>query len=158
MAYAQEIEIPHLPEDTESRVRAYYEVWQAAAKGGKVPDRKVLNGHVLAPWVDDICIYEYLPQKRDFIIRIDAPNIIEASGEDYHGCSPRQIDLDFGTTLHATLLEVIDHGKPAFHRIGYERKVWEEWLRLLLPVRATDRQGRVIDQVFVTHFFYRGAS
>ena len=69
-----------------------------------------------------------------------------------------QIDLDFGTTLHATLLEVIDHGKPAFHRIGYERKVWEERLRLLLPVRATDRQGRVIDQVFVTHFFYRGAS
>ena len=155
MAYAQEILIPQLPDDTDCHVRAYYEAWCSAVRNGNVPDRKVLSGDVLAPWIDDICIYEYLPQKRDFVIRIDAPNIIAASGEDYQGCSPRQIDLDFGTTLHTTLLGVVDRGEPVFHLIGYERKVWEEWLRLLLPVRATDRQGKVISQVLVTHFFYR---
>ncbi|MHC8493953.1 hypothetical protein ACTU44_14725 [Thalassospira sp. SM2505] len=156
MAYAQEVLIPQLPDDTDSHVRAYYETWREAARNGSVPDRRVLTSDVLSPWLDDICIYEYLPQKRDFVIRIDAPNIIAASGETYLGCSPRQIDLDFGTTLHAVLLEVIDNGAPAIHRIGYERRVWEEWLRLLLPVTTSDRQGGVIHQVFVTHFLYRG--
>ncbi|MDG4719414.1 hypothetical protein [Thalassospira aquimaris] len=156
MAYTQEIRIPQLPGDTDNHVRAYYKAWCDAVRGNNVPDRKVLSSDVLAPWIDDICIYEYLPHKRDFVIRIDAPNIIAASGEVYRGCSPRQIDLDFGTTLLATLLDVIDRGQPVFHKIGYERKIWEEWLRLLLPVTATDRQGKVISQVFVTHFFYRG--
>jgi len=155
MAYAQEVEIPQLPDDVEHRVRAYFETWHNAMSGGNIPMRKVLNGDVLAAWVDDISIYEYLPKKRDFIIRIDAPNIIAASGECYLGCSPRQIDLDFGTTMHATLLGVVDEQKPAFYRVGLERKVWEEWLRLMLPVRTTDRNGHLIKQVFVSHFFYR---
>ncbi|MEQ9346714.1 MAG: hypothetical protein RIG26_09755 [Thalassospira sp.] len=156
MAYAQEVRIPHLPDDVDHRVRAYFETWHNAKHGDAVPHRKVLNGDVLAAWVDDISIYEYLPKKRDFIIRIDGPNIIAASGESYLGCSPRQIDLDYGTTTHATLLGVIDEGKPAFHRVGLELKVWEEWLRLMLPVRTSDRDGSMIQQVFVSHFFYRG--
>ncbi|MFV1850026.1 MAG: hypothetical protein ACMZ66_04855 [Thalassospira sp.] len=156
MAYAQEIFIPELPDDTEHRVRAYYETWCEAATGGGVPDRKVLSVDRLAPWLDDISIYEYIPRKRDFVVRIDAPNIVEASGESYLGCSPRQIDLDFGTTMHATLLGVIDDRRPAFHRVGLERKIWEEWLRIMLPVRTTDRDENPILQVFVSHFFYRG--
>lgn len=156
MAYAQEVFIPHLPDDTEHRVRAYYETWREAAVGVAVPDRRVLSGDILAPWIDDISIYEYIPHKRDFVIRIDAPNIVAVSGESYLGCSPRQIDLDFGTTMHATLLGVIDDRRPAFHRVGLERKVWEEWLRLMLPVRTIDRAGDPVLQVFVSHFFYRG--
>ncbi|BDW88656.1 hypothetical protein [Thalassospira tepidiphila] len=158
MAYAQEVRVLHLPDDTDYRVRAYVEIWWDAARNGQIPDRKRLNADVLSQWIDDICIYEFLPEKRDFIIRIDAPNIIAASGECYQGCSPRQIDLDFGTTVYPTLLEVIDTGKPAFHRVGHERMVWEEWLRIMLPVQTTDRAGKVIKQVFVTHFLYRGQS
>lgn len=154
MAYAQEVRIPHLPDDTAHRVRAYVETWWDAARDGQVPDRKVLSGDVLSQWVDDISIYEYLPEKHDFVIRIDAPNIIAASGENYQGCSPRQIDLDFGTTVYPTLLEVIDQEKPAFHKVGYERLVWEEWLRLMLPVQTRDKAGNRVQQVFVSHFLY----
>tara|TARA_B100000674_G_scaffold15482_2_gene11220 strand:- start:10818 stop:11300 length:483 start_codon:yes stop_codon:yes gene_type:complete len=156
MAYAQEVWIPHLPDDTDHRVRAYVETWWDAARNGQVPDRKRLNADVLSQWVDDISIYEYLPDRRDFVIRIDASNIIAVSGECYQGCSPRQIDLDFGTTVYPALLEVVDTGKPAFCRVGYERASWEEWLRVMLPVRTTDRAGRPIKQVFVSHFLYRG--
>lgn len=156
MAYAQEVWIPHLPDDADHRVRLYVETWWAAVRKGSVPDRKRLNADVLSQWIDDISIYEYLPKKRDFIIRIDAPNIIAASGECYQGCSPRQIDLDFGTTVYAALLDVIDNGKPAFCRVGYERYGWEEWLRVMLPVQSTDRTGKPVKQVFVSHFHYRG--
>jgi hypothetical protein len=152
MAYAQEVRIPHLPDDTDHRVRAYVEIWWDAARNGQVPSRKRLHTDVLSQWIDDISIYEYLPEKRDFIIRIDAPNIIAASGECYLGCSPRQIDLDFGTTVYPTLLEVIASGKPAFHRVRLERTTWEEWLRIMLPVQTSDRSGKVIQQVFVSHF------
>lgn len=156
MAYAQEVRIPHLPDDTDHRVRAYVEIWWNAAHNGEVPDRKRLNADVLSQWIDDIGIYEFLPEKRDFVIRIDGPNIIAASGECYQGCSPRQIDLDFGTTVYQSLLEVVDSGKPSFHLVGYQRMVWETWLRVMLPVQTTDRSGKVIKQVFVSHFLYRG--
>lgn len=156
MAYAQEVRISDLPKDADPHVLTYVDTWWNAARDGQVPHRKFLSGDVLSRWVDDISIYEYLPAKRDFVIRIDAPNIIAASGESYQGCSPRQIDLDFGTAVHPTLLEVIDQGEPMFHRVGYERLVWEEWLRLMLPVQTTDKEGRPVQQVFVSHFLYRG--
>jgi hypothetical protein len=156
MAYAQEVRIAHLPNDTDHRVRAYFNTWRAAAVNGQIPDRKDLTGAVLEPWIDDISIYEYVAARRDFVVRIDAPNIVEASGENYQGCSARQIDLDFGTTVHPTLLEIVETGQPTFHRVGLERRVWEEWLRLMLPVRTVDREGQLLHQVFVSHFFYRG--
>lgn len=155
MAYAQEIPIPQLPEDIDPRVLALFRVWQDARRGDEVPSRRDLTGEKLRPWIDDISIYEYIPERQDFIVRIDSPNMIAASGENYQGCSSRQIDLDFGTTLHSTLLGVVERKQPCFHMIDIERHVWEEWVRLLLPVQAHDRSGKVITQVLAAHFYYR---
>ena len=156
MAYAQETRLNRLPEDVPDRVHKLFDVWRAATCGNALPDRKDLSSDTLSLWINDIGIYEYLPDRRDFVVRIDAPNMIAASGENYQGCSPHQIDLDFGTRVHATLLDVIDSRQPAFHIIGVERKVWEEWVRLLLPVQTRDRAGKAVLQILVAHFFYRG--
>lgn len=156
MAYAQEVRLNSLPDDVSEHVRKLFEIWQAAHRGDALPDRHALNCDKLGPWVDDIGVYEYLPESRDFVIRVDAATMIDASGTNYKGCSPRQIDLDYGTALMATLLEVIETKQPVFHIIGVTRKVWEEWVRLLLPVQTFDGSGKVILQIFVVHFIYRG--
>ncbi|WP_417816181.1 hypothetical protein [Thalassospira alkalitolerans] len=155
MAYAQEIRLDHLPEDADGRIFRLFDIWQDACPDGDIPDRRDLGADRLAPWRDDIGVYEYLPARHDFIIRIDAPNMIAASGENYQGSTPRQIDMDFGTAVFATLCNVIATVAPQFHMIGVQRVQWENWLRLMLPVRTRCRKGDPVIQVLVVHFLYR---
>lgn len=155
MAYAQEIRLDELPEDAGGHISQLFGLWQGACRNGDIPDRCDLNADILAPWRDDIGIYEYQPDRNDFVIRIDAPNMIAASGENYQGSTPRQIDLDFGTAVYPTLCEVVRTGLPQIHMIGVERIEWENWLRLMLPVRTRCRKGAPVIQVLVVHFLYK---
>ncbi|KEO53783.1 hypothetical protein [Thalassospira permensis] len=155
MAYAQEIRLDDLPDDVDGQVSRLLALWQDACRDGDIPDRRDLDSDMLAPWCDDIGIYEYQPDRNDFVIRRDAPNMIAASGENYQGSTPRQIDLDFGTTVYPTLCEVIKTGQAQIHMIGVERAQWENWLRLMLPVRTRCRKGDPVIQVLVVHFLHK---
>ncbi|MAZ31974.1 MAG: hypothetical protein CMO06_10460 [Thalassospira sp.] len=155
MAYAQEIRLDDLPDDVDGHVSQLLALWQDACRGGDIPDRGELSCEVLSAWRDDIGIYEYQPDRNDFLIRIDAPNMIAASGENYQGSTPRQIDLDFGTAVYPTLCEVVRTGQAQIHMIGVERIEWENWLRLMLPVRTRCRKGTPVIQVLVVHFLYK---
>lgn len=155
MAYAQEIRLDALPDDADPRIDALLETWKSACLHNNVPWRRDLGIDILAPWIDDISIYEYLPRSHDFKIRVDARNIIEASGESYLGGSPREIDLNYGTNVFGNLCEVMASGTPRFHMIGVDREGWEFWLRLMLPVKTSSHDIAEIDQIFVCHFPYR---
>ena len=66
MAYAQEIRLDDLPDDVDGHVSQLLALWQGACRDGDIPDRHDLSSDILAPWRDDIGIYEYQPDRNDF--------------------------------------------------------------------------------------------
>lgn len=159
MIETSDVELSDLPDDIDRDIVAFVDMWyeaHAEMAGGEVPTRKVLSADRLSKWRDDICIYEYLPVREDFLVRIDAPSVVAINGESFQNGTPREIDLKFGTCLMAALLKTLRQKRPTFHyvRVVSEGGQPRQWLRVLLPVQTLDRRGNPIDQVLGVRFAY----
>ena len=99
MAETTDFELDELPENIGPHVTDLVRVWyEARAEDPKqiVPSRDILTAGRLRPWIDDITIYEYMPLKEDFVVRIDAPSIVALNRESFQRASPREIAVSPG--------------------------------------------------------------
>ncbi|HBN47908.1 MAG TPA: hypothetical protein DD465_01590, partial [Thalassospira sp.] len=104
--------------------------------------------------LDDITIYEYMPIKEDFVVRIDAPSIVSLNRESFQRASPREIDMKYGTCLTAALFNTMMCGEPKFYHVTLAVRTDQHWLRVLLPVRTRNRDRDLIDQILGIRFDY----
>ncbi len=156
---SSDVELGGLPDDVDFKVIALVDAWYnalAQSEVNGVPPRTVLSAERLSMWRDHISIYEYLPIKNDFLVRIDASAIIAASGESFQGTTPREIDLKYGTCLMAALLKTMKERRPTFHyvRLVRHHDKQRQWLRILLPTQTTDQFGDPVCQVLGARFPY----
>ncbi len=159
MLESTDVELSGLPDDIDKSIICFVDAWRDACaqmENGALPTRTVLSAERLRQWRDDICIYEYQPIREDFLVRIDAPSIIENNGESFQNSTPREIDLKYGTCLMAALLKTMRQKKPTFHYVRIVSASGEprQWLRVLLPVQTFDRFGDPIDQILGVRFAY----
>ncbi|KZB68840.1 MAG: hypothetical protein CMO04_12365 [Thalassospira sp.] len=152
-------ELDGLPEDVDVRVIALVDTWYDAwtqTGVNSVPSRAILNAERLIRWRDEISVYEYLPVRNDFLVRIDAPSIVAATGENFQGSTPREIDLKYGTCLMAALLKTMYEKRPTFHYVNVagNHAKHRHWLRVLLPAQTMDQFGDPIYQVLGARFPY----
>ncbi|MCC9623127.1 hypothetical protein LPB41_15655 [Thalassospira sp. MA62] len=147
-----DIELESLPEDTDPLVFNLVDLWGAACadlSDAEVPSRLMLDGERLGRWRDHISIYEFLPDKNDFLIRIEGAMAIEMSGDNFKNTTPREIDLKFKTNLMSALRHTLSCKRPTFYRVRVmnARNEMCSWLRVLLPVQTQDRQNQPVSQV-----------
>jgi hypothetical protein len=159
MLESPEIELDRLPDGVDHTVVALLDAWfeaRAEAPDGELPSRAVLNAGRLELWRDNISIYEYLPDRDDFLIRLDAPTMIEARGESFFGSTPREIDLKFGTCLMVALRKALEEKRPTFYHVNlFGLKIPDQhWLRILLPAQTTDQNRKPVYQVLGARFRY----
>lgn len=154
-----EIELDGLPDDIDHNVVALVDAWFEAfsqCQENEVPWRSVLTAERLNKWRDDISIYEFLPIKNDFLVRIDAPAIIALSGESFQGTTPREIDLKYGTNLMAALFKAMHEKRPVFHHVSAIGRdgARHQKLRILLPAQTIDQFHDTVYQVLGARFHY----
>ncbi|RCK33857.1 hypothetical protein TH19_16770 [Thalassospira profundimaris] len=156
---ATDTELDRLPDNVDSSIITLVDLWyDAFAQAGSetIPSRTILRAERLRQWRDDICLYEYLPVKNDFLVRIDAPSIVALNGESFQGSTPREIDLKYGTCLMAALHKTLKTKRPTFHYVhligphGNRR----QWLRVLMPAQTVDHLGDPVFQVLGVRFEY----
>lgn len=156
---SSETELDGLPDDVDFNVVALVDAWYAAFDQSPevdIPPRSVLTAERLSRWRDDITLYEYLPVKDDFLVRIDAPSIVSLNGESFQGSTPREIDLKYGTCLTAALYKTLRLKKPTFYYVSIpdSQGARRQWLRVLLPAQTVDHFGDPIYQVLGVRFAY----
>lgn len=154
-----ETQLDGLPDDVDFNVVAFVDAWYAALEqtpGSEIPSRSVLNAERLSRWRDEITLYEYLPVKDDFLIRIDAPSIVALNGESFQGSTPREIDLKYGTCLTAALFRTLRIKQPTFYFVSLAdlQGKRRQWLRILLPAQTIDQFDDPIYQVLGVRFRY----
>ncbi|WP_404420296.1 hypothetical protein [Thalassospira australica] len=157
MAETTDFELDELPENIGPHVTDLIRVWHEARAEDLtqiVPSRDILTAERLRRWIDDITIYEYMPLKEDFVVRIDAPSIVALNGESFQRASPREIDMKYGSCLTAALFNTMMCGEPTFYHVTLAVRADQHWLRVLLPVRTRNRDGHPVDQIFGARFDY----
>ncbi|AJD52360.1 MULTISPECIES: hypothetical protein [Thalassospira] len=157
MAETTDFELDELPENIGPHVADLVRLWhEARAEDPEqiVPSRDILSAERLHRWLDDITIYEYMPIKEDFVVRIDAPSIVSLNRESFQRASPREIDMKYGTCLTAALFNTMMCGEPKFYHVTLAVRADQHWLRVLLPVRTRNRDRDLIDQILGIRFDY----
>ncbi|WP_052657405.1 hypothetical protein [Thalassospira sp. HJ] len=154
---ASDIELASLPDGIDGNIRALVDAWYEALGGcdaNEVPSRSVLTAERLGRWRDHISIYEYQPEKDDFLVRLSAPSIVEASGESFQGTTPRAIDLKYGTCLMPALRKTLEIKRPTFHHISVDGPNGERqyWIRILLPAQTSDHFQAPVYQILGARF------
>lgn len=157
MLGTSEVELERLPDGIDDNIIALVDFWYAALgrkEDDGLPSRTVLSGDRLGRWRDDISIYEYQPERDDFLVRLVAPNIVYARGESFQGGTPRAIDMKYGTCLTAGLHKTLKQKRPTFHHISTDGLSGEtrHWMRILLPAQTLDRFQVPVRQVLGAQF------
>ncbi|MEQ8285594.1 hypothetical protein [Thalassospira sp.] len=148
----KEILLQELSDDAPREARKLLALWQEFANQGRTPTRDDFNAENLAPWHEDISIYEYHPEKDDFQILLEGENIIALTGEDWRGAFSREVDCHFSTGLHAALSLARRTGQPQIHQLQIFQKEWRRGVRLLLPVILQKDGKEDVCQVFLAIF------
>ncbi len=151
-SHDKEVRLDRLGADAPAGAHALLALWGRAAARRRIPTRCDFTPDTLSPWIDDISIYEYHPDKDDFQILLDGESIIALTGEDWRGAFAREVDCHFSTALHAALSSARKTGKPQIHHLQIFQKDWRKGVRLLLPV-VLERKGQEdVLQVFLAIF------
>tara|TARA_E500000318_G_scaffold54591_1_gene50849 strand:- start:362 stop:856 length:495 start_codon:yes stop_codon:yes gene_type:complete len=148
----KEILLQELPDEAPGEARSLLALWQEFASQGRVPTRDEFSAESLAPWHEDVSIYEYHPDKNDFQILLEGENIIALTGEDWRGAFSREIDCHFSTGLRAALSLARRTGQPQIHQLQIFQKEWRRGVRLLLPVILQKDGKEDVCQVFLAIF------
>lgn len=148
----KEISRQALDEDAPAAARTLLAFWHDHAQSGILPTRDVFCPAKLTPWIDDLSIYEYKPDKNDFQILLEGENIIAITGEDWRGAFAREIDCHFSTSLHAAMSMARVTCAPQIHHLLVFQKDWQEAVRLLLPVLLQKPGREDVVQVFLAIF------
>ena len=127
-------------------------LWWRFADGHGVPTRDDFSAENLGPWLNDISIYEYHPDKDDFQIVLEGENIVALTGEDWRGAFAREVDCHFSTSLHGALSLARTTRRPQIHQLQVFQKEWRNGLRLLLPVTLKKEGQQDVLQVFLAIF------
>ncbi|MHC8493951.1 PAS domain-containing protein [Thalassospira sp. SM2505] len=151
---SQEKEVPlqTLAADAPRQAHDLLSFWLRFAKAGNIPTRDDFTPENLAPWINDISIYEYHAGKDDFQILLEGENIVALTGEDWRGAFAREVDCHFSTALHASLSLARLTGQPQIHQLQIFQKEWRSGIRLLLPVLLKKKGQKDIMQVFLAIF------
>ena len=148
----KEIPLESLDEDAPAAAHDLLAFWYAHAKQGHIPTRSEFSPANLTPWIDDICINEYVPAKDDFQILLEGENVVALTGEDWRGAFAREVDSRFSTGLHAAMESVRASLEPQIHHLRIFQKEWQSGIRLLLPVLRQQPGKEDIVQVFLAIF------
>ncbi|WP_417824209.1 hypothetical protein [Thalassospira lucentensis] len=136
MIQAKEFAKEALPQDAPAEAYGLLALWQQYAGQGEggLPTRDDFTPETLAPWIEDISIYEYQADKDDFQILLEGENIIALTGEDWRGAYAREIDFHYSTSLHASMSLARTTAQPQIHMLQIFQKDWRSGVRLLLPI------------------------
>lgn len=148
----KEIPLKYLDRDAPRAAHALLEFWKAYASDGNIPTRTDFQPDNLTPWIDDIAIYEFVPEKDDFQILLEGENIIALTGENWRGAFAREVDCRFSSSLHATMSEVRTTGRPQIHHLRIFQREWQRGIRLLLPVLLQKPGKEDVIQIFLAIF------
>ncbi|MBX2831137.1 MAG: PAS domain-containing protein [Rhodospirillales bacterium] len=148
----QEVLQHGLSDDAPQKAHDLLLLWNKLAQSGQIPTRKEFTPENLAPWLQDISIYEYHPQKDDFQILLEGENIVALTGEDWRGAFAREVDCHFSTSLHAALSAARSTGAPQIHELQIFQKEWCSGVRLLLPVLRQIEGQKDVCQIFLAIF------
>lgn len=148
----KEIPLTHLDENAPRAAHTLIEFWNAHALPGNIPTRTDFHPNNLTPWVDDICIYEYVPKKDDFQILLEGENIIKLTGESWRRAFAREIDCHFSSGLHAAMSTVRITRRPQIHHLRIFQREWQCGIRLLLPVLLQKPGKEDVLQIFLAIF------
>ncbi|KJE37074.1 hypothetical protein UF64_01730 [Thalassospira sp. HJ] len=150
----QEKEIPQdtLDETAPAKAHDLLAFWHKHASKRQLPTRGDFRPGNLGPWIEDISIYEYVPEKDDFQIRLEGENIVALTGEDWRGAFACEVDSHFSTSLHAAMTMVRMTGEPQLHHLQVFQKDWQSAIRLLLPVLLQKPGKEDVLQVFLAIF------
>ncbi|MBC06993.1 PAS domain-containing protein [Thalassospira sp.] len=154
MSGIEEKEVPQdvLGDDAPAKAHGLLAFWKSHAIAGNLPTRDDFSPDHLAPWIEDISIYEYVPDKDDFQILLEGENIVALTGEDWRGAFAREIDCHYSTSLHAAMTTARVTGAPQIHHLQIFQKEWQSGLRLLLPVTLQKSGKEDVLQVFLAIF------
>ena len=148
----REIPLTYLDDDAPPAAQALLDFWNAHASEGNLPTRSDFQPDNLIPWIDDISIYEYVPEKDDFQIRLEDENIIALTGENWRGAFAREVDCRFSSGLHAAMTAVRTTLRPQIHHLRIFQREWQSGIRLLLPVLLQKPDKEDIIQIFLAIF------
>jgi hypothetical protein len=148
----KEIPLTYLDDDAPRAAQSLLAFWNAHASKASIPTRTDFRPDNLTPWVDDIAIYEYVPEKDDFQILLEGENIVELTGENWRGAFAREVDCRFSSSLHAAMSEVRSTGWPQIHHLRIFQREWQRGIRLLLPVLLQKPGKEDVIQIFLAIF------
>ena len=150
----REMEVPQefLDDDAPPDAHTLLDFWNAHAKNGQIPTREEFRPDALEPWIGNICIYEYVPQKDDFLILLEGENVIALTGENWRGAFAREVDCRYSSGLHSAMTTVRLSAKPQIHQLRIFQKEWQKAIRLLLPVLLQKPDKKDALQIFLAIF------
>ncbi|NIY74045.1 PAS domain-containing protein [Thalassospira sp. HF15] len=148
----KEISQDELEDNVPAKARELLAFWNKHASGRQLPTRGDFRPGNLRAWIEDISIFEYIPEKDDFQIRIEGENIAALTGEDWRGGFARELDSQFSTSLHASMTVLRMTGKPKLHHLQVFKSDWHNAIRLLLPVLLRKPGKEDVLQVFLAIF------
>jgi len=141
---------PTVHEQMSSRAIALLAFWYSNRGEGSIPDRKTFNPHALQKWLGYISIYEYDPDRRDFMNRLEGTLITEMTGQDWTGRWASDVDRSFGSTFLEELAAVRTKATPSIESVRIYQKKYRSATKLLMPIK--ENRYRRTDQVFLAMF------
>ena len=133
--WEKEIPLICLDRSAPTASQTLLEFWNAhASAAGHIPTRTAFRPENLMPWIDDIAIYEFIPEKDDFLIMLEGENIVALTGENWRGAYAREVDCQFASDLHGALTTVRKTLMPQMHYLRIFQRQWRRGIRVLLPV------------------------
>ena len=125
--------------------------WRAFNAQKFHPTRSDFTPFSLKEWLGNIDIYDVENEGETFRMRLNGSEVVALTGEDWKGRTARDIDHQFGSTLHDELHRVFRTRQPLAHHIRIFQKQYMLAYRVVLPVFSDDKVG-VVTQIFLAIF------
>ena len=124
--------------------------WYSNCRNSLVPNRIAFSPDALQEWLGYISIYEYVPERCDFINRLEGTLITEMTGQDWTGRWASEVDQSFGSTFQEELAAIRATATPSIDSVRIYQKKFRTATKVLMPVEEMGR--RKADQVFLAMF------
>ena len=125
--------------------------WQHFNALGDRPTRDDFTPFSLQKWLGHLDVYGVEDEGETFRIRLNGTKVTENTREDWTGCTAKDVDRKFGTSLQQEVMDVVRSKKPAFQETRIFQKEFATAYRLMLPIFSREGDGKVV-QVFLAIF------
>ncbi len=148
----KEFPLETLPADAPESACGLLGFWSDHARADALPTRDDFNAQHLAPWIEDLSIYDYHPDIDDYQLTLEGENLVALTGEVWRGAFARELDSHFSTNLHAAMSVARTTEHPKLDMLRILDADWHRWVRLVLPVLRKNKGEKDVFQVFLAVF------